>query len=68
MATINGAKALGIEKLGMIKKGYKADLIIVKLLDKPINNYFVALLTNHSEILTTIVDGEVLMLNKKLKV
>lgn len=68
MGTVNGAKALGINNLGLIKKGYKADLIIVKLLDKPINNYFVALLTNNSEVLTTIVNGKVLMLNKKLKV
>jgi 5-methylthioadenosine/S-adenosylhomocysteine deaminase len=41
MATINGAKALGIDNLGLIKEGYKADLIIVKLLEKPVNNYFV---------------------------
>jgi 5-methylthioadenosine/S-adenosylhomocysteine deaminase len=67
MATINGAKALDIDNLGMIKKGYKADIIIVKLLNKPVNNPMVALLTNNSEVLTTIVNGEVLMLNKELK-
>lgn len=68
MATINGAKALGIENLGLIKEGYKADIIVVKLLNQPINNHFVALLTNDLEVLTTIVNGEVLMLNKKLTI
>lgn len=66
MATINGAKALGIEKLGLIKPGYKADLIIVRLFNEPINDYLVSLLTNDIEVLTTIVNGEILMLNKKL--
>lgn len=66
MATVNGAKALGIDNLGMIKEGYKADIIIVKLLDEPINNYLVALLTNDSEVLTTIINGEVLMLDKEV--
>lgn len=68
MATINGAKALGIPKLGLIKEGYKADIIIVKLLDKPINNPLVALLTNNVEVLTTIVNGKVLMLDKRLNI
>ncbi|MFA7688787.1 MAG: amidohydrolase [Bacilli bacterium] len=68
MATINGAKALGINNLGLIKENYKADLIIIKLIEKPINNYFVGLLTNDLEVLTTIVNGEVLMLNKELKI
>jgi 5-methylthioadenosine/S-adenosylhomocysteine deaminase len=60
MATINGAKALGISNLGMIKKGYKADIIIVELKDKPINNKFVALLTNNVEVKCTIVNGKIL--------
>lgn len=34
MATTNGAKALGLEKLGSLKPGYKADLILVDL-EKP---------------------------------
>lgn len=68
MATVNGAKALGIDKLGMLKPGYKADIIIVKLLNKPINNPLVALLTNESEVLTTIINGEVLMLDKKMMI
>ena len=68
MATINGAKALNLEKLGMIKKNYYADLIVVKFNHQPINNYLVGLLTNDVEVLTTIVDGEVLMEDKKLKI
>ncbi|MCD6485042.1 MAG: amidohydrolase [Candidatus Odinarchaeota archaeon] len=31
MATVNGAKALGLDKVGEIKVGYKADLILVNL-------------------------------------
>ena len=31
MATINGAKALGFDNLGMIKEGYLADLVVVDL-------------------------------------
>ncbi len=68
MATVNGAKAIDIDNLGMIKPGYKADLIIVKLLNQPINDYLVALLTNDIEVLTTIINGEVLMLNRELRV
>jgi 5-methylthioadenosine/S-adenosylhomocysteine deaminase len=68
MATVNGAKALGINNLGIIKPGYKADLIIVKLLNKPINNSLVALLTNDSEVLTTIINGEVLMLDGRIRI
>jgi 5-methylthioadenosine/S-adenosylhomocysteine deaminase len=63
MATINGAKALGINNLGLIKKGYKADIIIVELKDKPINNELVALLTNNVEVKCTIIDGNVLYNN-----
>ena len=29
MATVNGAKALGYENLGMLKKDYLADIILV---------------------------------------
>lgn len=29
MATVNGAKALGYDDLGMLKEGYLADLILV---------------------------------------
>ena len=35
------------DQADLIKKGYKADIIIVELKDKPINNEFVALLTNN---------------------
>jgi len=64
MATVNGAKALGINNLGMIKKGYKADIIIVELKDNPINNELVALLTNNVEVKCTIINGNVLYNNQ----
>ncbi|MDD4350662.1 MAG: amidohydrolase family protein [Clostridia bacterium] len=31
MATINGAKALGYDNIGLIKKGYKADIILLDI-------------------------------------
>jgi len=34
MATINGAKAMGFEKTGLIKEGYNADMILIDL-DQP---------------------------------
>jgi 5-methylthioadenosine/S-adenosylhomocysteine deaminase len=34
MATVNGARALGLEKVGRVKEGYKADLIMIDL-EKP---------------------------------
>lgn len=65
-ATINGAKALGLEKVGRIKEGYKADLIMVNL-NKPnmtpcydiySNLVFSA---NGSEVETVIIEGKIIM-------
>ncbi len=72
MATINGAKALGLEKVGMIKEGYKADLAILDINTPsmiPRNNMLSSLTysANGSEIDTTIVDGEILMEGRELK-
>lgn len=72
MATIQGAKALGVDHLvGSIEKGKKADLII---LDRnQIETYpTVDLITNvvhntlPSNVDTTIINGEVLMKDRKL--
>ena len=72
MATINGAKALGLDKLGVIKEGYKADLAILDINTPsmvPRNNMLSSLTysANGSEVDTTIVDGEILMEGRELK-
>jgi len=73
MLTINGAKALGIEKItGSLEAGKRADMILI---DKnsaeniPAFNYFSTIIysTNSSSINTVIVDGRILMINRELK-
>jgi 5-methylthioadenosine/S-adenosylhomocysteine deaminase len=65
MATVNGAKALGI-KSGMIKEGYNADLIIVDM-NKPhlTPSYDIAshmvYAASGRDVKTTIVNGKILM-------
>lgn len=74
MATIYGAKALGLEnEIGSIEKGKKADLIILDI--NNIENYPNYDLINNivhnvcpNNIDTTIIDGEVLMRNHKLEI
>ncbi len=71
-ATINGAKALNMEdQLGVIKEGALADIIILDLNTPefvPENNLIGALCysANGSEVKTVIVNGDVLMEDKKL--
>ena len=72
MATVNGAKALGFDKVGVIKEGYKADLAILDINTPsmiPRNNMLSSLVysANGSEVDTTIVDGEILMEGRELK-
>lgn len=72
MATINGAKALGLqEKIGVIEEGKKADIIILNTnLEQmqPINNVFADIVYNAkgSNVETTIINGKILMENRKL--
>ena len=72
MATINGAKALNKENiLGSIEEGKLADLIILDLDDvilQPINNIFSDIVYNAkgTNVITTIVGGNILMENRKL--
>lgn len=76
MATINGAKLLGMEKeIGSIEEGKKADLIIVDISNKldnikmiPNNDIISNLVynTDGRNVDTTIVDGSVLMENRKM--
>ena len=69
-ATINGAKALSLNT-GQIKVGKAADLAILNLncpQFRPKNNIMAALSysANGSEVETVIIDGEIVMENKKL--
>jgi 5-methylthioadenosine/S-adenosylhomocysteine deaminase len=72
MATAYGAKALGLEKsIGEIKKGFKADIV---LWDMQAPHWYprhdeLSLLTyaaNAGDVHTVIVDGKILLDNKKL--
>ena len=71
MATINGAKALGLDKeVGSIEIGKKADIIIIDLdniLTQPVNDVFSDIVYNvkGSNVVTTIVNGNILMEDRK---
>ena len=77
MATINGAKLLGIDKkIGSIEEGKNADIIIVDILPKldnikmiPNNDIISNLVynTDGKNVDTTIVNGEILMENRKFE-
>lgn len=73
MATINGAKALMLEKdIGSIENGKLADIILLdmsEVLTKPLNNIFAEIVYNIKgyNVNTTIINGDVLMENYKLK-
>ncbi len=72
MATVNGAKALGIEKLGRIEEGWKAD---ITLLDvdvpqfKPLRNIpsAVCYCADGSETDTVILNGKPVYVHKEFK-
>ena len=72
MATINGAKALGIDNIvGSLEVGKKADLIIVDI-NKPhlipvekIYNTLAYHVTG-ADVITSIIDGKIVMLDKKI--
>jgi len=72
MATINGAKALGLEnEIGSLEENKKADLIIIDMNEEyiqPINDIFASVVYNvkGSNVDTTIINGQVLMESKKL--
>lgn len=72
MATKNGALAIGFENTGQLKRGMKADLILINLdtaHNTPILNPLNALVysTKGSDVETVIVNGKILMENKELK-
>ena len=74
LATINGAKALGLEnKIGSIEESKQADLIILNLdtaVTKPVNDIVSDIVYNvkGNNVETTIVNGKILMKNKQLKI
>ncbi|MEM3566233.1 MAG: amidohydrolase [Candidatus Bathyarchaeia archaeon] len=67
MATINGAKALGLERIiGSLEVGKKADIILVDLEKphlKPLHNLYATIVysARGSDVDTVIVDGRILM-------
>jgi len=71
MATIEGAEVLGLQhEIGTIEVGKKADMIVINTSDlrfTPENDIATILVyaANGSDVLTTIVDGKVLMEDKK---
>ena len=73
MATINGAKALGLqEQIGSIEEGKQADIIIVnmnRVKAIPKNDLISQIVynTNGEDVETTIVAGKILMEDYKLK-
>lgn len=72
MATINGAKALGMEdQIGTIEEGKIADIIILNLdtvVARPINDLCSDIVYNvkGNNVETTIINGKILMENRKL--
>jgi 5-methylthioadenosine/S-adenosylhomocysteine deaminase len=72
MATKNGAKALGLQdKIGSIEPGKKADIIIVDLQKTHITPFHdlvagLVYLGRSDDVDTTIVDGKILMKNRKM--
>ena len=72
MATINGAKALGLEKkIGSIEKNKLADIIILDMHSihtEPNTNIISNIVHNAiNNVDTVLVDGKILMKNKELK-
>lgn len=72
MATLNGAKLLGRDNIGMIAEGMKADIVLLDTYNPaffPRKNPISALVysCNGSEVDTVIVNGKVLMEKRELK-
>jgi 5-methylthioadenosine/S-adenosylhomocysteine deaminase len=72
MATIGGARALGLSSLcGTIEAGKRADLILVNMdtvHNQPVNDIFSQLVhcAKASDVQTVIVNGDVLMRDRRL--
>jgi 5-methylthioadenosine/S-adenosylhomocysteine deaminase len=74
MATINGAKALGLsEKVGTIEVGKRADIVLLDLSKPhltPLQDIYACIVysARGSDVDTVIVDGKVLMENRQVMV
>lgn len=72
MATINGAKALGLEKsIGSLEVGKKADIILIDLSSphlQPLHDIYACFVysARGSDVDTVIVDGRILMENREV--
>jgi len=73
MATVEGAKAMGLEgEIGRLEVGMKADMIIVKvneLWSAPCNDPYFNLVNcvSGNDVRTVIIDGKVVMKDRRLK-
>lgn len=73
MLTINGAKALGLDNItGSIEPGKRADMILINKNSAeniPSYDYYSTIIysTNSSSVNTVIIDGRIIMLDKKIK-
>ena len=72
MATVNGAKGLGLEEVGSLEVGKKADIILINLSKphlKPLHNIYASMVysARASDVETVIVNGKILMENRKVK-
>jgi 5-methylthioadenosine/S-adenosylhomocysteine deaminase len=70
MATRNGARALGVPDAGAVATGGKADITIINMDSphlQPVHNHLSALVyaARASDVETVIVDGEILMENRR---
>ena len=73
MATINGAKALGLEKVGLVKEGWQADLIVIDTTNlhfQPENDMVSSLVysAKGSDVCLTMVAGKILYDNGKFDI
>jgi 5-methylthioadenosine/S-adenosylhomocysteine deaminase len=73
IATVNGARALGLEKkTGKLEKGMKADLILLDLSEPHMTPRYDILANivyagQSSDVLTVIVDGNIIMEDREIK-
>lgn len=73
MATVDGAKALGLEKdIGSLENGKKADIVLIDLAKphlKPLHDIYASIVyaARGSDVDTVIVDGKILMEKRHVK-